>query len=585
MGIENSEQSEYEQPEEISLADQEKQEAEPTKKPKTLIFDTPFHADPETAKQALDDSGMQKEIPRGALSVATLLERRGFEASVVPMDAFLSQEFMKGGEERERLLKEFYEEEAPKETRELQQKVIDEAFFITKMRENLHRLIEEVNPQVIAFSYMFSPTERSIRAMVRYIRENFPDKTIVLGGNAVSFDDDSRETFLDPSKNLGADVIVNREGEWTMLDVVESLEQAEDDKTKLDLSQIPGISYWDGEKVVDSVSERKRGDPIEIGPLSYNKIILPEGVNMGDFNHYVLFARGCMGRCAFCTSLEMYRRVVSSIGLESYRQELDFVARSVHEKEGGEKTVGLLDDDLLLELGLDAEGNVTREESEIVERKTVFEIVEPILRDIHQRYPDIQFTAQARVGHLRENDTDEKNILNPEANTKIEKPDEVLRKMKEVGINLVFLGIENGSQEILDTSRKDTKIDWIKPACRKIKNAGIEVGAFWIVGLPGATYEREKQSLEFLQELIDEGLIDQLESHVFVPLPGSASRKQKSIVGTMKLDEDFETKRQSLFNETPTYEYIDPKTGRVVFSKTQITELFNETVNLGKKLK
>lgn len=497
----------------------------------------------------------------------------------------MNQEFMKGGEERERLLKEFYEEEAPKDSRELQQQVIDEAFFITKMRENLHKLIEEKNPQVIGFSYMFLPTDRSIRAMVNYIRENFPDKTIVIGGNNASFDDNARENLLNPEKNLGVDVIVDCEGEWTMLDVVKALEEAGDDGSKVDFSTIKGVSYWDGQRVVqtDPKRERLRGNPVEIGPLSYDRVILPEGVKMGDFNHYVLFARGCMGRCAFCSSLEMYRRVVTSIGLESYRQELDFVAQTVHEQEGEDKVVGLSDDDFLLELGLDAEGNVTRDKLKIVERKTVFEIVEPILRDIHQRYPDIQFTAQARVGHLRDADQEGEIIPNPQANTLIENQEEVLRKLKEVGVNTILLGIESGSQEILDMSLKDTKVEWVKPACRKIKNSGIEVGAFWIVGLPGATIEREEQSLKFLQELIDENLIDLLETHLFVPIPGSPSRKMKRITRTMRLDEDFEQKKQSLFNENPSYEYIDLETGQVIFSKKQITELFDNSLMLKEK--
>lgn len=579
MGIESGGSERYEgiqqQDSQDSVEDKEGHENLSAQQTDVLIFDAPFHTDPKLSDQTLDDSGMQKEIPRGALSVATLLERRGFKASVVPMDAFLGQEFVNGQDEIDGIKKENFPTTSQESTDQLQNNVTKEAFFITKMRETVHKLIEEKNPKVISFSYMFSPTERSVEAMARYVKKAFPDKLVVIGGNAATFDENTRKRLLNPD-DAGADAIINYEGEWTMLDLMEALHKNEDGGSKVNMSRIDGLSYWN-EGEIASTRRRERGNPVKIGPLNYDKVVLPEGVNIGDFNHNVLFARGCLGRCAFCTSREMYRGVITEIGIASFKKELEYVVEAVDKREGEEKNIGILDDDLLLEIWYDANGNITSKGEDAVEKKTVFEIIAPTLKEIHQKYPQINFIAQARVGHLRgEENREIDKKQNPKANTLVENPAKLLADMKESGINFMLLGIESGSQEILDASHKDTKVEWVAPACQQLKEAGIGVGAFWIIGLPGATREREEQSLAFLKDLVDREMVDELEAHVFVPLPGTSARRSK----TMQFDPDIDEKSQSaLFDGQVTYEHVD-ESGNVTLSKEEIQNLYQRTKEL-----
>ena len=566
-------------------------------KPGILIFGAPFNSDPNLTGQAIDDSGMGQEIPRGALSVATLLGRRGFPAEVVPMDAFLNREFISNQAEIALIRQENFSESDSDETNDLQNGVAKEAFFITKMRETVHKLIEVKNPRVVAFSYMFSPTEGSILAMARYVKENFPDKLVVIGGNAASFDEASREQLLDPSKS-GADVIVNYEGEWTMLDIMEAVadleqkkeknqpgaaDESEEGKPKINLVSIEGISFWKNGKVF-STERRERGNPAEITALNYDRVVLPDGVDIGDFNHYVLFARGCLGRCAFCTSKNMYKRFTTEIGLQSFAEELEYVAAAVNKREGREKTIGILDDDIFMEPWLDLEGNITNDKNLAVERKTVFEIIAPILKDIHKRYPDISFIAQTRVGHFRSHS----DPIDPgyeqgyRINTALFQPDELLREAKECGIDLVLLGIESGSQKILDASLKDTRTEWVERACTSFKKAGIGVGAFWIIGLPGASRDEELKSLEFLKHLVKNELIDDLEAHVFVPLPGTSALEEaqkKSGKSSLRLDTGPRQPNHALFDGETTYVHID-ENGEVVLSKEEIREIFRQTWEL-----
>lgn len=519
-----------------------------------IIFDAPFHSDPELAGQALDDSGMKQEIPRGALSVATLLERHGLDAKVVPTDSFIhAQGREKNGEE------------------------VD---FKDRIKNAIDKVLEEHNPKVVGISYMFSPTTDSVLFMEKYIKDKYPDTKVIIGGNNATFDEKNKEKLLNP-ETVGTDAVVNFEGEWTALNLMDAFEKANSEGKEVDIKAIAGVSYWNGERVVNN-PRRERGNPAEVGPLNYKNVILPEGVKIGDFNHYVLFARGCAGRCAFCTSKEFWQNMITSIGLKSFREELETVAGAVHEREGREKNIGILDDDLLMELWFDADGNIVDDELQAIEKKTVFEIINPVLKGIHEKYPEINFIAQARVGHLRgEVDQEVEKRYNPRANTRIKNP-EILTDMKESGINFVLLGIESGNQQILDHSIKQTKKEWVEPACRALQEAKIGVGAFWIIGLPGSTKEGEEESLAFLADLVEKGVVDEIEAHVLVPLPGTLVRKTMK---GYKVGDDFdESSSKALFDEEPPYERVD-KEGKTTLSREDIKELFNRTRVLSQKLK
>ena len=552
--------------------------SEPTQEVKrttgVLFVAPPYHKDPKSSRNSLDDSGMNQEIPRGALSVATLLSRDGFPAEVAPMDAFLrSIDIVDDPEEYfDPTVNEYTRDlEHSEHTRDLEREVIREGFDEVVLH-TLQQLIEKNDPKVICFSYMFLPERPAVRKMVSFVREKYPDKVIVIGGNAATFDD--RE-LLDPAK-FGADVIVNYEGEWTMEELMKELDNANGNIGQVDLSRIKGISYWDKEQdkaVTNAI--RERGNPEEVGAINYDLVTLPMGGSISDFNLSALLERGCLGSCVFCSSPKMWKHKITGIGLKNFKTELENIAKFVSERKEGEKTIGLFDDDILLELN----------------GVPIFEIMRPVLQEIRAKYPNVSFVVQTRVSHLRGDlDPDLTKAptgkgLNTPANSLLRNSPEVLRQMKECGIDLVLLGAETFSQAILDSINKQTRPEWVRNACLLLREAGIKIGMFYIVGLPGSTPERERESLEILRQLVEEGLIDELETHVFVPLPGSAAQMSERIRRTMKLDPDIYIKGPALINEDPGYEYINPETGQVVFSKAQITAIYRETQALAALLR
>jgi hypothetical protein len=63
------------------------------------------------------------------------------------------------------------------------------------------------------------------------------------------------------------------------------------------------------------------------------------------------------------------------------------------------------------------------------------------------------------------------------------------------------LGVESGSQRILDRMDKNISIDKIKTAVANIANAGIKATTYWIIGYPGETEEDFQQTLDLVEEL------------------------------------------------------------------------------------
>jgi hypothetical protein len=66
------------------------------------------------------------------------------------------------------------------------------------------------------------------------------------------------------------------------------------------------------------------------------------------------------------------------------------------------------------------------------------------------------------------------------------------------------LGIETGSQRVLDLMNKQVGIDQIKSAVAALANAGIKTTTYWIIGYPGETEHDFQQTLDLIEEIKDD---------------------------------------------------------------------------------
>ena len=98
------------------------------------------------------------------------------------------------------------------------------------------------------------------------------------------------------------------------------------------------------------------------------------------------------------------------------------------------------------------------------------------------------------------------------------KQNSIFKRMAKAGCYQVTLACESGVQRVLDDIiGKNLKVDEIKPAIQKARDAGLFVHTFWIVGFPGETWEEMEKTIEVAEKTN----ADSYSVAILSPLPGS----------------------------------------------------------------
>ena len=100
---------------------------------------------------------------------------------------------------------------------------------------------------------------------------------------------------------------------------------------------------------------------------------------------------------------------------------------------------------------------------------------------------------------------------------------DILRDMRSSGCVEVGVGIESGSQRMLDIANKGETIKKNMDAIKMCHSFDIRVKGFFIIGLPGENKESIQETVEFLEE----AQLDDIDVTVYTPYPGSAVYKNK----------------------------------------------------------
>ena len=119
-------------------------------------------------------------------------------------------------------------------------------------------------------------------------------------------------------------------------------------------------------------------------------------------------------------------------------------------------------------------------------------------------------------------------------------------RMRRAGCRTVFFGIESGSDEVLRIMRKGITAAQARDAVWAAHDAGLEVGAFFILCYPGDTDDTVLQTLRFAASLP----LDYLGLSMPYPLPGTPLRERMEgrVTGESRPDGSL------LLNQQLTYE-------------------------------
>lgn len=115
---------------------------------------------------------------------------------------------------------------------------------------------------------------------------------------------------------------------------------------------------------------------------------------------------------------------------------------------------------------------------------------------------------------------------------------ELLTIMEKAGCYSLAVGIEFGSQRILDLTKKHLNLEIIKEKIELFKNINIKVTGFFMMGVPGEKKEDIRKTINIALELP----LNRAQFNNFMPLPGSElwdELKSKGELNTINWDKFF----------------------------------------------
>jgi len=175
--------------------------------------------------------------------------------------------------------------------------------------------------------------------------------------------------------------------------------------------------------------------------------------NKGHHAYTVIVARGCPFECAFCCRL--HGRNVRFHSVDRVIQEIELLVRDYNAKE----------------INLEAD-TIT------VNRKWMHSLCDGIIHaGLNKR---VSWTCESRVDTVDE---------------------EMLRSMKAAGCWQVSYGVESGSQRLLDFIKKGITLEQVRETFAVTKRVGINIRAFFMLGIPTETREESDVTIRFARQL------------------------------------------------------------------------------------
>lgn len=136
---------------------------------------------------------------------------------------------------------------------------------------------------------------------------------------------------------------------------------------------------------------------------------------------------------------------------------------------------------------------------------------------------------------------------------------DILNIMKKAGCYHVAVGIESGSDRILKLMNKKSTTEMNKNACSLIKQAGLDVGISFMIGVPTETEKEIRQTFDFIKKLN----CNTKGTGNFRPLPGSPFYKEFIAAGLLQKNKinwdnlgNFSTNPEKLHCDVPKEKFL-----------------------------
>ena len=313
------------------------------------------------------------------------------------------------------------------------------------------------DPELVGLSAMSFQYDTALR-IARFIKKNFPDIKIALGGYHATL---MYEEITESKDGDYFDFIFRQEADLSFNELINALDQ-----NKNDFCHILGLSFRSGDKFIHNAPRpleelHNIKHPVRTGRIwkGYH--------SLGRHIEAVETSRGCLMNCKFCSIRQMYGK-----SLRYY--EIDRIIEDIENaKRNGARSIFIVDD------------NIT------MNPKRFIEICDAL---INSKNDDLYIGVQVSS----------KGIASSE---------ELVEKMALAGVKQVFLGIENISDSNLQYLHKGDKTHTSRKAIKLLKKKHIVVIGGIIIGNP----EDNKEDIEANYKFLNDNNIDMALDQILTP--------------------------------------------------------------------
>lgn len=338
--------------------------------------------------------------------------------------------------------------------------------WITRYPLNLLlKRTRDFNPSVVVMSFTAEDRESAL-AYATKIKEFSPHiKTICIGSYASTLP----QSLI--FKKSPIDFVLMGECELDIIKLLKSFNSTEE------LNKIGSLYFKEKPQAEIALVEDFDRLPIPQHSLfkpKYYFSIYPLPLNLTLKWGYILSSRGCPHQCIFCSPV-----IRTSYGSKMrFRSAKNVVEEMLHLKSLGINIISFEDD------------NWTASKQRMLE----------LCGEMINKKVNLPWIAHARVADLS---------------------NELMLAMKKAGCVLLKIGIESGSNRIIDIlSKTEEKIDWNKKTrevFKQGKKINLSLHAMFIIGNPQETEEDLDLTINLIKQIKPESI----QIHYFVPYPGS----------------------------------------------------------------
>ena len=300
------------------------------------------------------------------------------------------------------------------------------------MRAEFIEYLRKEEPDFVGIS-TYTETYRSVIKLTKLIKEIIPKTIVVLGGAHVTFMPE--EALSEPS----VDFVSRGEGEVTFSELLEHFNFG-----TIDLTEIDGLSYRKNGKIKHT-SERRY--IINLDSLPWTDL------SEDELDHYkikqlIITSRGCPGKCIYCASAALSGTRYRARSAENVFSEIYY---KYYAK--GEDYFAFLDDTFT------------------ANKKRLYKFCDYVER------------AKLNIIWRCDSRTD---ILD----------NDMIDRVWEVGCRSIHIGVESGSQEVINKINKHINLKKTEDLLEYMSNKGMQVMCTFILGHHCDTHETIRETID-----------------------------------------------------------------------------------------